>query len=130
MTISFKYNFSIRIDGAPVTTIDREYSVEAYDKIGVVIPANQSKSVKIQPTTEEINFMVLESNEYSTDTERIYYKIVGDPQTNNEIILYRPQFLVGEFIVKLFRIIPEELEFTNELPRDVTIDILIGRKVI
>jgi hypothetical protein len=127
LNISFKYNFSIRIDGSIVTTLENDYDIEAYDKIGIVIAPGETKNVTIQPNSQEINFLVIESTKYATESGKLIYSIVGDPQTT-EITLFRPHFLVGEFIVQLFRIIPTELSFTNNLTEAVTIKILVGRK--
>jgi hypothetical protein len=100
----------------------RKLSVDAYDKISVAVPDQDTLEVDIQPGgSGSIQLLVVASSVYGADLK---YTINAD---TTDHVLDQPHVLVGTGSVGLFGEEPEKLIFDNKSGQDAQIQILVGR---
>ena len=100
----------------------RKLAVDAYDKISVEVPDQQSLDVEVQPGgTGSIQLLVVTSSVYHADLK---YTVNANA---TDRILDQPHILVGTGSVGLFGEEPEKLVFDNKTGQDAQIQILVGR---
>ena len=127
-TINLALN--VQIVGGPKVLISKSKSVEAYDKIEVVIEPvgadGMAKTVEIQPGGEnQVSFLLINSSLYGP--ELTYVANDGDSITLDE-----PHLYLGTGAVSLLASDgPKTIAFTNAHPVDseqqAAIEILVGR---
>jgi len=113
--------------GGPHITASRLKSVEAYDKISVVINAGDTnKVVDIQPgNANKVNFLMITSDFYHSDVS--YRANDGTADAAASITLDEPHLYFGSGMMSLFTVTPKSLKFTNSNTKKASIEILIGR---
>ena len=136
-------NINLGIDadviGGPHITVSRSQSVEAYDKISVVINVGDTdKVVDIQPgNADKVSLLMITSNLYSN----VSYKASNGTTDSALITLNEPHLYFGSGMMSLFTVAPKSLKFTNsntdpskkastieiDPSKKASIEILIGR---
>ncbi|MDJ0675857.1 MAG: hypothetical protein QNJ36_10825 [Calothrix sp. MO_167.B42] len=133
-TINLTLN--LQVAGGPKVLISKPKSVEAYDKIEVVVkPGATSKSVEIQPgATTQVNFLLIKSSVYSqADPDpTLTYKVNNgteddDFPAGSGIELDEPHLYLGRGAVSILEKDPNILKFTNNTGEQAAIEILVGR---
>jgi hypothetical protein len=103
----------------------RTLSIDAYDKISVIVPNGTSDlDVELQPgAAGSIQLLVVKSNVYGED---LSYTVNAD---TTEHVLDQPHVLVGTGSVGLYGEEPTKLVFDNALGdgADAQVQILVGR---
>jgi hypothetical protein len=100
----------------------RKLAVDAYDKISVGVPDQNTLDVEIQPGgAGSIQLLLVTSSVYGADLK---YTVNADA---TEHVLDQPHVLVGTGSVGLFGQEPEKLVFDNKTGQDAQIQILVGR---
>jgi hypothetical protein len=129
--MSSTVNLSLRVSVAsgPSISISKAVTVEAYDKIDVTVAAGDSdKVVEIQPgASSQVQMLLIKPSEYGeTDpTKGLSYKVHDAAAT--PIVLDQDQLYLGQGQVGLLGAQIDKLLFTNNLAKNVTIEILVGR---
>jgi hypothetical protein len=128
VTINLALN--VQVVGGPKVLISKSKSVEAYDKIEVVIePGGIEKSVDIQPgDATDVSFLLIQSNVYSSNLEYVVSDDSGDSPT--AIVLDEPHLYLGTGAVSTLGKSPQILKFTNNSGEQAAIEILVGRDAI
>ncbi len=125
-----KINWSVdmQIVGGPKIAVSQTVSVDAYDKIEVVVADGiDEEDIQVQPGgAGQVQFLLIKSNKY--DAALTYS--VNSPESNadDRIKLDALQALIGEGAVGLLGDSPQTLYFYNHVGQDVAIQILVGRK--
>ncbi len=125
-TINLALN--VQVAGGPKVLISKTKSVEAYDKIEVVVDSGvMEKPVEIQPgATAQVNFLLIKSSVYSqADPDPTLTYKVNDGA--NDIELDEPHFYLGRGAVSILDNDPNILKFTNNTGEQAAIEILVGR---
>ena len=124
MAETIKYSLSFQVVGGTTIPITGEIYPEAYEKIKIDVPnATEDLSVNLQPDgTNMGEFLLIKSSTYGSE---LTYK-VNDP-TATEIILDGPNAFIGKGAVGILDSSPETLIFSNNIGKDVTVEILLGR---
>ena len=124
-TINLALN--VQVVGGPKVLISKSQSVEAYDKIEVVIDTGvPEKTVEIQPGgTTQVSFLLIESSVYSSDLE--YVVSEGESNNSSAITLDQPHVYFGIGAVSALGVAPKTLKFTNNSGKQAAIGILVGR---
>jgi len=100
----------------------RKLAVDAYDKISVEVPDQETLEVEIQPgASGSIQLLVVQSSVYGADLK---YTVNADA---TDRIVDQPHVLVGTGSVGLFGEEPEKLTFDNKTGQGAQIQILVGR---
>ncbi len=102
--------------------------VDACDAIGIILKGNaQAEDIEIQPGgSGQVKFLLIQSDCYDP---KISYSVNEDKSNDEDRIkLDALQLLMGNGAVKLLGEPPNKLFFYNGLTRDVTLQILVGRK--
>lgn len=124
--MSSTVNLSLRVSVAsgPSISISKALTVEAYDKIDVTVAAGDSdKVVEIQPgASSQVQILLIKASEYGADLK---YKVHDAAAT--AIVLDQDHLYLGQGQVGLLGTQIDKLLFTNNLAKDVTIEILVGR---
>jgi hypothetical protein len=129
---SINLALNVQVVGGPTVLISKSQSVEAYDKIEVVIEADsKEKSVEIQPgAANNVSFLLIKSSVYSSD---IKYKVnAGEPDSTTAIALDEPPLYFGKRAISALGKSPKTLKFTNSITptTPAAIEILVGRDAI
>jgi hypothetical protein len=112
-----------------------KFEMEGYDRIDVVVPAQSSWVVKVQPgQLDDIKlFFVLRTDQPGTsgdendgEASRKLYYTIGDNPT--QIQLSDLHVVLGSGAIRLLCDTPDELCFTNEGEQDANVTILICRQ--
>lgn len=124
MPETINWTLSVQVAGGPTISAIRSLSVDAYDVVNVVIPAGATEvEVAVQPgSADQVQFLLINSNQYGAD---LTYTLTSG---GSEIALDAQLLLVGEGAVGLLGSAPETLFFSNGLPNDASIQILVGRR--
>jgi len=125
-TINLALN--VQVVGGPKVLISKSQSVEAYDKIEVLIDTDVTeKTVEIQPgETTQVSFLLTESSVYSSDLNYIVSE--GDAaKDSSAIVLDQPHVYFGMGAVSALGVAPKTLKFTNKSGKQAAIGILVGR---
>lgn len=125
MSENINWTLNIQVTGGPKVSVSETITVDAYDKIQVIVEDGASdKEVQIQPgDLGQVQFLLISSDQYSAD---LSYKVNED--TADAIKLDALQLLIGDGAVGLLGAAPEKLLFSNNLGSDASIQILVGRK--
>lgn len=129
---------NVQVVGGPKVLISKSKSVEAYDKIEVVVDSDGSaKSVEIQPgATTQVNFLLIKSSVYSQadppDPPTLTYRVndgTNDfpPTSESGIELDEHHLYLGKGAVSTLGIAPKIFKFTNNSGEQAVIEILVGR---
>jgi hypothetical protein len=127
---------NIQVVGGPTVLISKSKSVQAYDKIEVVIEAGSEKSVDVQPgAADKVSFLLIKSSVYSSEQSVLTYRVSDGnsdfPDSTQPakppIALDEPHLYFGLGAVSVFGLAPKILEFTNSTGTPAAIEILVGR---
>jgi len=120
INLALKFN----VVGGPSILVAKAITVEAYDKIDVTVGDGESdKVVEIQPgASSQVQMLFIKSNTYGTD---LTYKVHDASAT--PIVLDQDQLFLGQGAVGLLGTQIDRLLFTNNLGKDITIEIFMGR---
>lgn len=116
---------NVQVVGGPRISASKTITVDAYDKIEVVIPDGATdEDIEVQPGgAGQVQFLLISSDQYGAD---LTYKV--NDATADPIKLDAQQLLMGDGAVGLLGSAPEKLLFSNGLGSDASIQILAGRK--
>ena len=122
MTETIVLTISADVALGPKLKESRKLAVDAYDKISVDVPDQQTLDVEVQPGgAGSIQLLVVTSSVYGADLK---YTVNADATDH---VLDQPHVLVGTGSVGLFGQEPEKLVFDNKTGQDAQIQILVGR---
>ncbi len=124
MSEKINWTINVQVVGGPKMSASQTVTVDAYDKIGVTVPAGETdKEVEVQPgPAGRLQFLLVSSDQFGDD---LTYKVNN---TGDAIKLDAQQLLIGDGAVGLLGASPPEtLSFTNDLAQDANIEILVGR---
>jgi len=125
---SINWQFQAAIPGGPVFALSSNLAVDAYD----VVTATVSKSggqttVPIQPSTTvgDVLFVAVSSSQYDPTVSYTVDSVGGSHA------LDAPHILTGAGAVGLLNSAapPLNLKFTNNLANDITVQVVVGRKI-
>lgn len=127
--VSVNWQFQAAVPSGPSVVINQPHiQVSGYDVVSVTVPAAASNlAVPVQPSTTagDVILMIISSNRYDPG---ITYTVdgVGVPHA-----LDAPHLLMGSGAVSLLNAgaPPQNLNFSNTLTSDVSVQILAGRKI-
>jgi hypothetical protein len=125
MTEKINWTLSVQVVAGPRIADGKTITVDAYDKIGVVIVAGAAdKEVQVQPGgAGKVQFLLISSDRYD---DKLTYKVNG--AAANPIMLDALQLFMGDGAVGLLDPAPEKLFFSNALTDDASVQILVGRQ--
>jgi len=124
MSEKINWTLNVQVVGGPKMSASQTVTVDAYDKIQVPVDAQDTdKVVEIQPgSVGRVQFLLISSNQFGDD---LTYKVNN---AGDAIKLDAQQLLIGDGAVGLLGASPPEtLSFTNHLPQNVNIEVLVGR---
>lgn len=126
---TINWSLNLQVIGGMQIPISGSKSVEAYDKIEVIInPDSTEKSVDIQPSSaNQVNLLFIKSNLYGPN---ITYKASDGTNDSESIILDDPQIFLSSGAISLLTVAPKILKFKNnhtEQDKKAFIEILVGR---
>jgi hypothetical protein len=132
-TINLALN--VQVVGGPTVLISKPISVEAYDKIEVLIDTGVTeKTVEIQPGgTTQVSFLLIESSVYSSALNYVFSEVVSEvvneevSKDSSAIALDQPHVYLGMGVVSALGVAPKNLKFTNNSGKQAAIGILVGR---
>ncbi len=139
MAESITYSINVSVAGGPRVSDSRSVSLEAYDKVNLMVPASTPPSgagleANIQPGGQGLaKLLVITASAY----EDMSYRI--NDATTQEIQLDGPQFFSGEGGVGLLYepplsdaspAPPTTLFFYNAGSEDVTVEVLVARDAV
>jgi hypothetical protein len=127
------WSFTVGIGDELQISSTQSLSVQAYDKIEVVVAGAASGSptvvaVDVQPSAAtQVKFLLINSDRYGAD---LTYTVT-DTGGVADVVLDSPQLIVGAGAMSLLGADPKTIEFSNGLGvgNDATITILVGRDV-
>jgi hypothetical protein len=130
-----EWSLDLKIKDGPSFKEKGKFDMEGYDRIDVVVPAQSSWVVNVQPgQLDDVQlFFVIRTDQAPAPAEdggqppnrRLYYTI-GDSTT--QIELTDLHVVLGSGAMRLLCGTPDELCFTNEGDQDATVIILICRQ--
>ena len=128
MPEKINWGVSVQIVGGPKIAASQTVSVDAYDKIEVVVAdGTDGKEVQVQPGgAGQVQFLLIGSNKY--DAALTYSVNAPEANQDDRIKLDALQVLIGEGAVGLLGDSPQTLYFYNHVGQDAAIQILVGRK--
>jgi hypothetical protein len=105
------YGFSIQVSGGPQIVASQAATIEAYDKIDVVVdPGAADLVVEIQPgAATQVRLLAISSTLYGSE---ISYKVADGGGDKGPYTLDAPQFFSGG-AVGVFGVPPRTLKFSN-----------------
>ncbi len=124
--VPIQWNINVQIAQGPKVVLAGNMKVDAYDKIEVLIPdGSENIDVDIQPGgANKVQFMLISSDHYGA---ALTYQVNA---AGNIIALDTAQMFSGEGNVSLLGAPPQTLRFDNDLGKDATVEILVGRKAV
>lgn len=130
MAQAINCKLDIQVVGGPGVSATSSLSVDAYDRIEVVIPGGPpaKASVAVQPGgAGKVKFLLISADRYS---DKLTYDVVDSNKAAgvSGVKLDSQQLLMGGG-VGLLGVSPNQLNFANGLgaAQDVTVTILVGR---
>ena len=128
MPETIKWTLNVNVLEGPRISESNTVSVDAYDKIEVVVSAGVSgEDIQVQPgDAGQVQFLLISSDQYSDDLSYSVNTAEADP--GNRTKLDSLQLLVGDGAVGLLGQPPNTLFFYNQTASDASIHILVGRK--
>jgi hypothetical protein len=124
MSSAISLSLKVNVTGGPSLLVSKGITVEAYDKIDVLVAAGAADmAVDIQPgLSSQVQLLCITSSEYGKDLK---YKVHDTAST--PIVLDQAQLFLGQGAVGLLGTAIDKLFFTNNLTKDASIEILVGR---
>ena len=126
MPNTMKAILRVEVAGASTSSATHEVEAEAYDRIDIVVPAGDNRTVEVQPGgAGQVQLLLITAAEYPNDgagTNLLVYTVDG----GSSIDLDAPLLLVGAGAVGLLCDV-NEIVFTNNFTADLTVSILVGR---
>jgi hypothetical protein len=125
MPTSISWTLNVQITQGPILAVSGSSEIDAYDRVAVTLASGASdRVVELQPGGDgQVRFLLIRSSKYGNG---LTYKV--NSAANPARVLNDLLFLVGQGGVALLGAPPNTLRFSNSLPEDVTIEILIGRQ--
>ena len=125
---SINWQFQAAIAGGPSSTLSQKLAVDAYDVVNATVPTGgAATSVPIQPssTAGDVLFVVVSSSQYDP---KVSYTVDALGVAHE---LDAPHILTGAGAVGLLNSAasPQTLVFTNNLANDITVQVIVGRKI-
>jgi hypothetical protein len=125
MPVNIAWALNVQVPQGPNLAASSQVEVDAYDKVNVMIAAGVTdKSVELQPGgSGQVRFLFIRSNVYG---DGLTYKVnnTANPAHKlNDFLL-----LTGQGSVALLGFAPNSLLFSNSLPGDAVVEILVGRQ--
>ncbi|HEX6938792.1 MAG TPA: hypothetical protein VF158_05230 [Longimicrobiales bacterium] len=119
------WTVSVQVLGGPKITASDTMTVDAYDRLDVVVEAGaENKEVEVQPgAAGQVQFVSISSSAYGPE---LTYRVNSD--TANEVALDGQHVLIGSGAVGLLGAAPNTLYFSNDLTEDVSVTVLVARK--
>ena len=124
------YGFSIQVAGGPQLVQSRATTVQAYDKIEVLLdPGTIDLVVDVQPgAASQVVLLAISS---SLNDDKVTYKVADGGGDKGPFTLDSPQFFSGG-AVAVFGASPKTLKFSNAHPagdptKEAAIEIFVGR---
>jgi lipopolysaccharide export system protein LptA len=123
MKEKIKWTTNVTVTNGPSFAFSETAEVEAYEKLQITVVAGQSGKASILPEKVNGQFLVIKASAYTgaDPTKGITYK-VGD----EAVRLTGALVLTSAGALQLLKEL-KEVEFTNNMESDVTIEILVGR---
>lgn len=124
--IKINWTLNVQVAGGPKISASETTFVDAYDKIEITVAADGTtgQEVQVQPgDAGQVQFLLIRSDAYG---ETLSYSV--NATDSNRIKLDALQLLIGDGAVGLLGNSPNKLYFYNNLGKDVSIHILVGRK--
>lgn len=131
--VTINWGLNVQVAGGPQLVVSQSKSVEAYDKIEVVIDPSggvTEVSLDIQPGKgTQVDFLLIKSSLYGS---QLTYKVSDGTAVSKEITLGETHIYSGTMITALLPD-PKILKFKNNHPaadatKKAAIEILVGRK--
>jgi hypothetical protein len=126
MPNTLKAILRVEVAGSSTSSATHSIEAEAYDRIDIVVPAGDNRTVEVQPGgTGQVQLLLITAAEYPNDgagTNLLVYTVDG----GSSIDLDAPLLLVGAGAVGLLGDV-NEIVFTNNFTADLTVSILVGR---
>ena len=119
MPESISWTLNVQVVGGPKISAYDTLTVDAYDKIEAVIPANGAATINVQPDGSA-QFLLLTASSY----ENLTYAVDASPTA---ITLDGAHVLIGAGAVGLLGATQKQFAFSNTGAEDVTVSILVGR---
>lgn len=119
MPEKLNWSYAAEFTGGPTLAGSGTLEVEAYLKLTVTVPANDTLDVEILPGGGGLQFLVIRPMKPSVDLK---YKVGAE-----EVVLDGPHILIGGGAVGLLAASIDTLQFTNDTAEDAEIAILAGR---
>ena len=124
MMEKINWTLNVAIAGGPKISGSDTLEVEAYDKVGVYIPAVSKVETEVQPGDQgEVKYLLINADHYG---EKLTYRI--NDESGDEITLDALQIFIGAGAVSVLGKPPQIFHFENQMDRDATVDILVGRE--
>lgn len=125
-----QWNLDVQVAAGPSISASRGITVDAYDKIQVVIPGGDGgtpgkATVDVQPGgAGQVKFLLISADQYS---DKLTYTLTGGV---TGVKLDAQHLLIGDGAVGLLGAAPTKLAFSNAVGvgKDITLTILVGRK--
>jgi hypothetical protein len=129
MSEKINWTLNVQVGGGPKITESKTILVEGYDKIEVdVRDGAAAEDIQIQPgDSGQVQFLLIRSDEYGEDLT--YSVNAAEPDPTQRIKLDALQVLMGDGAVGLLGASPQTFFLYNALGKDVSLQILVGRKV-
>lgn len=126
MPTTLKAILRVEVAGAATSSATHTLEAEAYDRIAVVVPAGDERTVQVQPGgAGQVSLLLVTAAEYPDDgagTNLLTYTVDG----GGSIDLDAPLLLVGAAAVGLLGDV-NEMVITNNHTADIEVSILVGR---
>lgn len=124
MSSTISLSLKVNVTAGPALLVSKAITVEAYDKISVLVAAGATDiAVDIQPgLSSQVELLCIISSEYGKDLK---YNVHDTAAT--AIALDQAQLFLGQGAVGLLGTALDKLFFTNNLTKDASIEILVGR---
>ena len=132
MSEKIDWTLNVQVEKGPTIAASAAVTVDAYDKIGIEVPAQATKTVEVQPGGEgQVQFLVINSDWFG---DLLTYKVNG----KDAISLDALHVLIGDGAVGLLGAPPKTLEIANKRAQapanapanTVNIEVFVGRKAI
>jgi len=129
MSEKINWTLNVQVVGGPKISASKTMTVDAYDKIEVIIPGGDdatpgAATVEVQPGgSDQVQFMLITSSVYDA---KLTYSVDG----GSSIKLDAPHLLMGSGAVGLLGSTQQQFAFSNSAGTDkeASIEILVGRK--
>ena len=111
---SVKWTLSVAVEGAPTITSSEDTQTDAVDVISISVDKGETVTADIQPgDLDEVKFLYIKLKE--TDLYgKVKYKFNdGTTDSEMELKLDKDHFLTSNELIKLFKISPNKIKFTN-----------------